>query len=283
MRLSSLAIGAGAIIALGMLWGCADDSGMQQLNQNEFVLRGMLASDRQQIDSLQNQVKRLEDEIDEMKHNAAADTGAPSGDQDEKIARLESEISAMQAAMPTVPPAPAVGTDTTAPGAPPATAPGTPGSGFGPEAAVENAITWPQDLDKEIASAQDSTEPGAKVYRDGLNAMKAGNYPPAIVKFAGLQHRYPKSPLSEPAQYFTANAFYEEGKLEQSILQFNDLVMRFPGGRFTCQSLLREGQAFMKMNDKIDARLTLQKLTAGENCSGEEAAATAMLRTLASD
>lgn len=288
MRLTSFAIGILAMVALPLLAGCADQNGMDQLNQNEFALRGMIASDRQRIDSLQGQVKRLQDEIAEVKHSGgAAGAAAPSGDTNDRIARLESEVGALQAALPTVPPAPAVGSASTpgatvpgVPGPPSASPPGGPPPAPAPAA---NVVSWPQDLDREMASAQGSREPGAKMYRDGLKAMKGGNYPSAVVKFAALQHKYPKSPLSEPAEYFSANALFESGKYDQSILQFNDLVMRFPRGRFSCQSLLRQGQAFMKLNDRIDARLTLQKLIADNNCSGEQPAANGMLKELASE
>jgi TolA-binding protein len=285
VRLTSLTIGSLSILALLFVGGCADQSGMDQLNQNEFALRGMIASDRQRIDSLQAQIKRQQDEIAELKHGAPAAAGAPSSDVNDRIARLESEVGAMQAALPTVPPAPPVGSAPGSsapaiPGAPAASAPGAPPA---PAASAANAVTWPQDLDREMASAQGSREPGAKLYRDGLKAMKDGNYPSAVVKFAALQHRYPKSSLSEPAEYFSANALYESGKFDQSILQFNDLVMRFPRGRFSCQSMLRQGQAFMKLNDKIDARLILQKLGADGNCSAEQPAANGMLKELASD
>src|SRR6202023_2608920 len=130
---------------------------------------------------------------------------------------------------------------------------------------------------------QSSKDPGAKVYRKALDTMKGGNYPSAIIQFNKVQHSFPKSPLSEPAQYFTANAFYENGKYEQAILQFNDLTMRFPNSRFLCESLLREGQSFVRLNDRIDARLTLQKLAGNANCSSEAVAANNMLKNLGSD
>ncbi|HSR58081.1 MAG TPA: outer membrane protein assembly factor BamD, partial [Candidatus Binataceae bacterium] len=219
-----------AILALALLSGCADQSGMEQLNQNEFALRGMIASDRQRIDSLQGQVKRLQDEIAELKHGGPSTASAPSGESNDRIARLESEVGALQAALPTVPPAQPVGSETAPaiPGAPAAAAP-LPGAPRPAPAPAANVVTWPQDLDREMASAEGSREAGAKMYRDGLKAMKSGNYPSAVVKFAALQHRYPKSPLSEPAEYFSANALFESGKYENSILLFDDLVKRFPG------------------------------------------------------
>ena len=48
--------------------------------------------------------------------------------------------------------------------------------------------------------------------------MKAGKYPLAVTRFTKLQHAYPKSPLSEPAEYFAANALFETGSYDQAIL-----------------------------------------------------------------
>jgi len=292
---------ATAIAISGVVTGCADNSNnMNQLNQNEFALRGMIASDRQEIAALQAQVRQTQDEVAELKHGGAAAPGAAAPPEvNERLSKLESEINAMQAAMPMAPPGAAVGSVTpppsgfapgAAPAPPPSSAsvapiPSAPGvsapapASAGPEAAP----TWPQDVDKELADTQASKDAGAKIYRKGLDAMKSGNYPSAIVQFSKIQHSYAKSPLSEPSQYFIANAFYENGKYEQAVLQFNDLTMRFPNSRFFCESLLREGQSFVRLNDRIDARLTLQKLSSNSNCSNESVAANNLLKNLGSD
>jgi len=300
LRLFSLMILAAALAASGVLTGCADNSSnMNQLNQNEFALRGMIASDRQEIAALQAQLRQTQDEVAELKHSGGAGGSAAAAppDVNDRLSRLESEINAMQAAGAVTPnPAPAVGSETPpsglAPGAappPPAPVVGAvpPAPGVSAAAAVaavpEAAPTWPQDVDKELADTQSSKDPGAKIYRKGLDSMKSGNYPAAIVQFAKIQHSYAKSPLSEPSQYFIANAFYENGKYEQAVLQFNDLTMRFPNSRFFCESLLREGQSFVRLNDRIDARLTLQKLSSNSNCSNESVAANNMLKNLGSD
>jgi TolA-binding protein len=300
VRLSSLIIRLGVVVAVGLLAGCSDQSGnMNQLNQNEFALRGMIASDRQEIDALKTDLKRTQDEVDELKHGAAAPAVTAPADVNDRIARLESEVNAMQATMPSpgpasmtgsAPPGPMAATTTTTGAATTTTssisAPPHPATSAPPSAAVaipEPSPTWPQDLDQELAASQSSSDPGAKLYRKALESMKAGNYPTAIVGFAKVQHSYAKSPLSEPAQYFTANAFYESGKYEQAILQFNDLTMRFPSSKYLCESLLREGQSFVRLNDRIDARLTLQKLAGNSNCGTEAVAANNMLKNLGSD
>ena len=73
MRKTNWLIGVVAVLAAAFaLAGCADQSGMEQLNKNEFTLRGMIASDRQQIDSLKAQVARQNDQIEELQHGAGA-------------------------------------------------------------------------------------------------------------------------------------------------------------------------------------------------------------------
>ena len=288
MRKTNWSIGAVAALAAAFaLAGCAEQGDVQQLNQNEFTLRGMIASDRQQINSLKQQIQRQNDQIEELKHGAAG-AGGDASSRNDRVASLEAEVKALQAGMAATPgavPPPAAPADSVgaapAPGMASAEAP----SGGPPPPAAPAAIppTWPSELDQEIADAKTSNEPGVKIYREGLDAMKAARYPLAVTRFTKLQHAYPKSALSEPAEYFAANALFETGGYDQAILQFNDLVMRFPKGKYAGAALLREAQAFVKLNDRIDARLTLQKLVADHAGTPEAEAANTMMKDLAND
>jgi tol-pal system protein YbgF len=277
-RLATIALAFAGLFAAG----CTSQADLQQLNQNQFTLRGMIASDRQQIDALSQQLRQLRDQLTELQHGGAASGSSDQLSQDkQRIAKLESEVSALQAGMAAQPGAAAPGTT---PGALPATGAATDSSGPTSASAAaapsEPAPTWPGELDQEISNAESSKDPGVNIYRVGLKAMKDGKYPLAVANFTRLQHQYPKSPLVEPADYFAANALYETGKYDQAILQFNDLVMRYPKGRFAAQALLRQAQAFMKMNDRIDARLTLQKLQSDHEGTPQAAAAKTMMASL---
>jgi tol-pal system protein YbgF len=278
-------IGAAALATAFALAGCAPQSDLQQINQNEFTLRGMIASDRQQIDALQQQIRRQNDEITELKHGAAG-AGGDASSLNDKVAKLESELSALQAGMAATPGVmPPAGDSTgSTPGTTASASSGASGPGpSAPAMPAETPPSWPGELDQEIADAKGSSEPGIKIYRQGLDAMKAGKYPLAVTNFTKLQHSYPKSALSEPAEYFAANALYETGEFDKAILQFNDLVMRFPKGKYAGAALLREAQAFLKLNDRIDARLTLQKLVADHGGTPQATAANTMMKDLASD
>ncbi|HEY9156707.1 tetratricopeptide repeat protein [Candidatus Binatus sp.] len=282
MRKTNWTIGAIAALAAAFaLAGCAEQGDVQQLNQNEFTLRGMIASDRQQINSLKQQIQRQNDQIEELKHGAAG-AGGNASSMNDRVASLEAEVKALQAGMAATPGA---GADSVGPAPAPAVASAETPSGGAAAPATPAAIppTWPSELDQEIADAGTSNEPGVKIYREGLDAMKAAKYPLAVTRFTKLQHAYPKSPLSEPAEYFAANALFETGGYDQAILQFNDLVMRFPKGKYASAALLREAQAFVKLNDRIDARLTLQKLVADHAGTPEADSANTMMKDLASD
>jgi len=249
MKPFSLATLAALCIWGSLVAGCTTRADMDQLNQNQLTLRSMIASERQRTDALQQRVARLNDDIIQLKHNA--ESGEAGGNDvkalKDRIAKLEGDLSSMQATAAAGPPAGAVE-----------------GAGAAPVALAPADIvpTWPDELDQEVMAASNSRDQGVKVYRQGLTAMKEANYSAAVVKFANLQKTYPKSPLVEPAGYFAANALYELGRYDQSILQFNDLVMRYPKGKYASAALLRQAQAFLKLNDRIDARLTLQKLVA---------------------
>ena len=255
------------LVSGALLAGCTTRADMEQLNQNQLTLRGMIASERQRTDALEQRIARLNDEIMQLKHNAESGDlgGANVKALKDRIAKLESDLSSMQATVAAAPPGALAEGESSAPAvAMPADLP----------------PTWPDELDREIETTNDSRAQGVKVYREGLTAMRDGKYSAAVVKFANLQKTYPKSPLVEPAGYFAANAFYELGKYDQAILQFNDLVMRYPKGRYASVALLRQAQAFLKLNDRIDARLTLQKLVADFAGTPEATEGNKMLRDL---
>ncbi len=298
-NLNPIAIGSCAIaLALAALGaaGCGPTSAdVEQVSSNQFALRGMVASDRQEIDALKDKVSQLQDQIDEMRHNGAGGAVQGSRALQARVTKLENAVKVMQAGTA---PAPAAalggaaagtaGADANAPtssmpppefGGPPAVGTGGEGSAA-PAAANPN---WRASIDSEIVAARNSSDPGAALYLKGLQELKGGQYQDATAHFGSLIRRFPKSPLSGPAEYYSANALYESGKYDQAVLQFNDLGMRFPNGRYTCAALLREGQAFMKINDRIDARLTLQKLINDHADCPESSVASSMIRNLASD
>ncbi len=280
-----------SIAIAALLVGCAPTADIQQVQADQFALRGMVANNQQRTDALREKIQRLDDRISELEHNGPASAGANQlASMEQRLSKLESQANPSQtgAATAATPGPTSEGLNGTE-GAPGATAAGlpaggetstAPGAGSAPSAPVTNTPSWQTMMDQELATSHG--DPAEKVYRAGLVNLKANKYPQALAQFQTLQRRYPKSNLSESAEFFAANALYEMGNYDQSILQFNDQTMRFPKGHFTSAALLREAQAFMKINDRIDARLTLQKLLSDLPDSPEAPMAKSMMQTLAS-
>jgi TolA-binding protein len=301
----ALKFGLAGLLAMAMsAGGCAARSDIDAVSQNEQSMREMLANDRQQIDKVQEQLAQLNDRVTELQHNGAEGGSKDTAALQDRVAKLESQVNATAAGTPLVagapgaPGAPGVPGAPAVPGAPPpGAAAGAASASLAPEegeapppsapAPVPSVPGWQAALDQELAAAGNSSEPGSRTYRDGLIDMKAGKYANAVGKFQAFQRAHPKSPLAEPAEYFSANALFEMGASDpsnynQSILQFNDLAMRYPRGRFAASAQLREAQAFLRTNDSLDARLTLQKLVRDHPGTPEAAAADAMMKSMAS-
>jgi len=296
----------GSSLAATIAMGCAPNTDTSQVQADQFALRGMVANDQQQIDSLQEKIQRMEDRVSELEHNSpAAGGGGQLASIEQRLDKLESQTKSAPTGTANASPAPTANGETPTPpeGAPAAGS--TAGAGTGGEAdlgtsggeeapaqtastgpntapapATAQAPSWRAMMDQELTASHD--DPGEKLYRSGLVELKANNYSKALGQLQALQRHYPKSSLSEPAEFFAANALYEMGKYDQSILQFNDQTMRFPKGQFASAALLREAQAFIKINDRIDARLTLQKLLSDMPDSAEAPMAKAMMQTLTS-
>ncbi|HLH76309.1 MAG TPA: outer membrane protein assembly factor BamD [Candidatus Binataceae bacterium] len=298
----------GLALPLAIAVGCASRSDIEQTQDQQFQIRSMVASNQQAIQALEDRVRQLDDQLQEMQH-AGSGASTPSSALAARLAKLQAQVNALQSSInpaagvppaalapglvppgmpapnPTPPGATAPPEDSVPPGAgtvPPGA--GVEGMGTPPQAAAAPVVVptyWRQELARALATSQSGS--AGKVYRSGLLAMKEGNYAQAIDHFSTLQRKYPHSDLGESADYFAANAYYQLGKYDQAILQFNDLAMRYPKGRYAGQSLLREAQAFLRINDKIDARLTLQKLLNEHGDSPEASAANALMKNLEAD
>ena len=278
------------VMAMGTA-GCAARSDVDAVAQNEQSIREMIANDQQQMIALQQQVAKLNDRVTELQHNGTGPRGKQLGEINSRLAKLESQVNGTAAAAPLAPGVPgAPGAPTAAAGA--ATASLGPANSESAPAAAPAQIPavpgWHSALDQELAAAGNNSEAGSRIYRDGLIDMKAGRYAGAVGKFQAFQRAHPKSSLAEPAEYFSANALFEMGPRDpsnynQAILQFNDLAMRYPKGRFAAGAQLREAQAFLRTNDSLDAKLTLQKLVRDYPGSSEAAAADAMMKSMASN
>ena len=75
-----------------------------------------------------------------------------------------------------------------------------------------------------------------------------------------LVNKNPKNDVVPYAQYWIGEAYFTQGKYNEAILAYNEVLVGWPKSDRVPAALLRQASAFAELGDKIDARLILQKL-----------------------
>jgi tol-pal system protein YbgF len=106
-------------------------------------------------------------------------------------------------------------------------------------------------------------------YREGLGLLRGGQQREAIQRLREFLRRSPRSELADNAQYWIGEAYYGMRDYNRAILEFNEVLLRYPKGDKVPAALLRQAFAFSDLGDKVDARLVLQKLVSEHGGSPE--------------
>lgn len=99
-----------------------------------------------------------------------------------------------------------------------------------------------------------------QTYREGIELYREGQASQAIEKFRQFIRRSSKSDLSDNAQYWIGECYYNLQDYNRAILELNEVLLKYPQGDQVPGALLALATAFADSGDKIDARLILQKL-----------------------
>jgi tol-pal system protein YbgF len=118
------------------------------------------------------------------------------------------------------------------------------------------------------------------LYDQGVKAFNEGRYDEAIQDFRDYVHQQPQSAYADDAQYLIGESNLRKGQYNNAVKEFNQVVLRYASGDRSAASLLKLAEVFSKMNDQVDARLSLQKLVNRYPGSAEAAQAYKMLQEM---
>ena len=245
-------------LALGALLvaGCATQQDVQDTRRDLQEARQQAADAKSMVESVRQDVNTLRGEIDQLKFQTSG-----GGNKSEEMARrldaLEARIATMEAGVQAGGMAAAPFGGAAAPGAP--AAPAVSG------------------LESEVLPAEAPAE-----YRDGVDLLRKGDVEPAIQRFREFLRKSPKSDLADNAQYWIGEAYYSNRDFNRAILEFNEVLLRYPKGDKVPAALLRQASAFAELGDKVDARLVLQKLLSEHGSTPEAEQGRQKLAELAS-
>jgi tol-pal system protein YbgF len=221
-----------AILALSM-GGCATQSDVQGVQREGREVRTIVADSQANMEALKREVDSLRGEVEAFRFQ--------SGGSGTQLEQLQRRLDAMDARLASVEMI-ARGGVPMATGAPGTDGTGIPATGTG----GDTELVVPSDVPAEV--------------RDGAEMLRKGDSQGAIQKFREFLRQQPKSPHADDAQFLIGEAYYRSRDFNRAILEFNEVLLRYPKGDRVPAALLRQAFAFAELGDKVDARLVLQKL-----------------------
>jgi tol-pal system protein YbgF len=245
-------------VTLGAL-GCATQADVQYVREDIGEARRQAADAKAMVEGLKVDFQQLKGDFETLKFQSGG--GAKLEDLTRRLDALDSRLAALEQARAAAAALPPVG-GTEIPSA--ALTPAPTAGGEGPLAGIAVPASAPAE------------------YRQGLDLLRSGDFPAAIQKLREFLRKSPKADLADDAQYWIGEAYYANRDYNRAILEFNEVLLRYPKGDRVPAALLRQAFAFAELGDKVDARLVLQKLVSEHGDSPEAAQGRQKLAELSS-
>jgi tol-pal system protein YbgF len=105
-----------------------------------------------------------------------------------------------------------------------------------------------------------STGAGDFLYKDAYETFQRGNMEAARRKFEGYLKQYPNTELSDNAQFWMGETYYQQKDFEKAILEYEKTIAKYPEGDKISAALLKQGLAFLELGDKSNARNLLRRV-----------------------
>lgn len=211
----------------------------QTSDNKEQNIRGQTANLRVEIESMREQIGAINGRLEEIEHRIKQEKSVP-GDADAsrstdlerlkeesrvnngRITRIEQYLDmGGAAASPAVKPAPAKA----------------------PAVIVPLANLSEQEL-----------------YDQSKQAFDAGELEKARQGFQEFTKRFPNSQNADNAQFWIGEIYYRDKWYEKAIVEYQKVVENYPKGNKIRSALLKQGYAFINIDDKANARLILKEL-----------------------
>jgi tol-pal system protein YbgF len=262
---------AAILICLPLVAGCATRADLLQVQQELRETQARIADQQVAIDGVRRRLDILRNDIGE---SGRGGHGGGSAQLQQRMTALDARLTALEDHQ-------AGGASTPLANATPTPAAmGAVDVPHFPETPPTPRVATPLELAliKEEASLGDArVEPD---YREALQLIKDNKCTQAVPKLRDFIRRNSKSNEADNAQYWIGACYYEQRDYSRSIIELNDLVLKYQKGDKVPAALLMMADAFADSGDEIDARLVLQKLISQYGTSPEAEQARQKLQSL---
>lgn len=237
MRFQLIPLGL-TVAALAAQSGCATRADLERVRRDQQEIRARLADVQVSLDSVNRRIDTLRTTVDEKGGGRDALT----------VRALEKKVAELEARAAVQPPL------TTDPNA-------VPPGGLPP---IEKpAANVPRTEAANIALRREDRQPptaGNELYKRALQTYRDGQADQSIQQFREYLRSNSKTDLGDNAQYWIGEAYYSKGDYNRSIIELNEVLLKYPQGDQVPGALLALATSFSNSGDKIDAKLILQKL-----------------------
>lgn len=116
------------------------------------------------------------------------------------------------------------------------------------------------DASSPESKAEAKPDSKAKAYDAAYQQFKDKKYKESRQRFEAFIKEYPKTDLTDNAQFWIAESYYAEKDYESAILTYETLLKKYPDSDKASSGLLKQGYAFTEIGDVKTGKIILNKL-----------------------
>jgi len=98
------------------------------------------------------------------------------------------------------------------------------------------------------------------VYRDAYETFHKGDLEGARRKFEAFLKQYPNTELSDNAQFWIGETYYQKKDYEKAILEYEKAIVKYPEGDKIPAALFKQALSFLELGDKTNAKNLLKRV-----------------------
>jgi tol-pal system protein YbgF len=248
------------VLALIFLGGCVPalqgdisllERKINQQRKEVRLVRQQQAELETRLDTLQSELQRLRGTVDESKHyaqRASDDVIALGEGLTSDRGRYEQELDSLQEEIRTI-----------------KTLLGMKVGARGDLPAVKARETFLQlttttsSPTESLVKVTGSPDP-EELYNDAYSKLSTGDFKASRDAFKKFLELFPQTEYSDNAQFWIGESYYREKRYEEAIVEFEEVIKKYPQGNKLPDALLKQAFSFIALNDTNSAKLLLQKI-----------------------
>lgn len=137
--------------------------------------------------------------------------------------------------------------------------------------AIKDLYSKLGDIEKEVSALKANMSGPVNVtqvpvkndkyyYKEAYNIFASGKYSEAAKKFLAFIQNFNKSSLLPNAYYWLGECYFKMKMYDKAIINYDNVIVKFPKHQKVPAALLKEGIAFLKIGEKDGAKLIFKRI-----------------------